>query len=124
MSETENTMTQDPLLAFIRDIVTAGERLRMELLTHLRQADPDEQNAVRVELMMFYGQAFAKVEQALSRPLEPGTPSVSVLFEAIQGMVVFRRWQETQTSVNTWRDLDRLTEHWEQITVHVLGERG
>ena len=82
-----------------RRLVTAGERLRMELLAHLRDCPPGEEASVRVELIMFYGEAFDMVVAVLTAPLTPGSTAVRVLHEAICGYAAFHLWQETETTL-------------------------
>lgn len=115
-------MTPDTPPAPVADVVLAGERLRMELLDALRGAGEGERAAVLLEVAMFYGQAFARVAAALTRPLEPKSRAMGALHAAIRGRAAFRVWLDTQTPAAGVRHLDRMEGHWSQIIRLVLRE--
>ncbi len=105
----------------LTNLVTAGERLRMELLDALRRAGgPRERAAVTTEMVMFYGQAFANVVAICLRQAPEPPQAAHILHECLLGREAFRQWLVRDTALDPQDSLARLTEHWQAIRDLVL----
>jgi hypothetical protein len=106
-------MTPDPMRTSVLNVVAAGERLRMGLLDTLRLA---ENAGVHIELIMFYGQAFGNVHQALPDPVPSDLLTAKVLHECVCGLAIYRQWLVSKTSLDAQDENTRMTSHWKTIT--------
>ena len=115
-------MAQEPLLVNLRKTVATAEALRRDLLRDLHGAEEGERSAVRLEMILFYGNAFALVLDTLTGPLEPESPAVSAHRAAFWGRAVFQAWLNTGPSADVEQrgTLERI---WAQITRAVLDDQ-
>ena len=116
-------MAQESVFADLRRTVAAGEALRRDLERDLRRTQGGERAAIRLELAMLYGRAFALVAAALSASLEPKSRAMEALHIAIQGRTVFSGWLDAETPAAGDVSLDRMEAFWGRIVGLVVGEQ-
>ncbi len=102
--------------------VTAGERLRRELLDVLRRADPAEQAGVLTELFVFYGQGFQAVQDLLAEEPSLSLWHAEVVHESLCGRVIYEGWQRSCTPFLARADYTRMTKHWQALVMLVLAK--
>ena len=69
----------------------------------------------QMELIQFYGRAFAEIVRLLSEETLPDFTSAALFEEAVRGRTVYWEWQRSLTSLLSPLELYQMQAHWDNL---------
>ena len=109
-------MIREPFQARLRDFVGQAEQMHLFFQNELRDTRGTARAVMaQMELIQFYGRAFAEIVRLLSEETLPDFASASLFEEAVRGRTVFWEWQRSLTSLLSPVELYQMQAHWENL---------
>ena len=100
----------------LRDFVAQAEQMHRFLEDELRDARGTHRAVTaQMELLQFYGRAFAEAVRLLSAESVPEVVSSPLFEEAVRGRTVYWEWQRSLTSLLSPLELYQMQAHWNNV---------
>ena len=109
-------MTHEPFQTRLREFVAQAEQMHRFFQNELRdtRGTPRAMMA-QMELIQFYGRAFAEIVRLLSEETLPDFESASLFEEAVRGRTVYWEWQRSLTALLSPLELYQMQAHWDHL---------
>ena len=109
-------MTREPFQARLRDFVAQAEQAHRFFGNELHDSRGTPRAVMaQVELIQFYGRAFAEIVHLLSEETQPDFESAALFEEAVRGRTVYWEWQRSLTNLLSPVELYQMQSHWDKL---------
>ena len=110
-------MSYEPSPISLREFLHQAEQAHRFFQNELRDGRGKPHAVMaQLELLQFYGRAFAQIVRLLSEEAPHDAWQTVALEEAVRGRTIFWEWQRSLTSLLSPLELYQMQAHWDSLT--------